>query len=165
MFLLLVSCVQELANPNLGDCAIYPEDRYDYGQMEIGSCISGPTDFQFIGSEDDLTFLVSNANPYLNFTGGSLLAFSWSDLAASYDTVYTHEIDTQSFDLPSFAAPIEVIGTENLMVGVRYSEGASNRVQDDSVFLFDIRDPQTIQQKTAGAICVSHLGHNRPLAG
>lgn len=147
MFFFILGCVQDINRPDLGECAQYPDGKYDFGQIDIGSCISGPTEFQFIGTGEDQTLLISNANPYLNFTGGSLLAIPWSEILSAQDNTNVDTLNPQALPLPSFVAPIENIGTDTVMVGVRYSEGATDRVHDDTVYLFDIEDPQNIQRK------------------
>ena len=81
IFLFLISCVQDLTSPFLGDCAQYPEYTYDYGQVGIGTCLSGPADMMFVQNNGSTKLVVSNANPYLNFESGSVLLLDWDALS------------------------------------------------------------------------------------
>ena len=80
MLFWLLGCTISKPLPNLGDCATYSDDGFDYGTIGIGTCISGATDLAFReDSEGDWHLLVSNANPYVNFSGGSLLSIPWNN--------------------------------------------------------------------------------------
>lgn len=68
---LATACLVESQPPYLGECAEYPGGRYDYGEVGIGSCLAGPTSVQWA---DDSTLVVTNANPFLDYTGGSVIS-------------------------------------------------------------------------------------------
>ncbi len=68
---LAMACLVESKPPYLGECAEYPDQSYDYGDLGIGSCLAGPTSLQWA---DDNTLVVTNANPFLDYTGGSVLS-------------------------------------------------------------------------------------------
>ena len=96
MIFSLLACVQNIQSPNLGDCAEYPTGSYDYGQVAIGTCLAGPSDMQFIDHDGDSKLLISNANPYLNFTTGSLLVLDWNAIDLSIPKQYVHEVAEDS---------------------------------------------------------------------
>ena len=139
-FLLITGCVRDAPLPFVGECADYPDGVYSQGQIGIGSCIAGPTSLRFAGDEEQSTLLVTNANPYLVFDGGSLLAIPWSNVDVLADRNLVHTLDPQTIDVPSFASPLAIHGDLGLM-GVRESEGARTRVYDDDVWLFDLSNP------------------------
>ena len=60
---LAMACLVESKPPYLGECAEYPDQSYDYGDLGIGSCLAGPTSLQWA---DDNTLVVTNANPFLD---------------------------------------------------------------------------------------------------
>lgn len=143
LLLSLVGCIVEAPLPELGDCAVYPDGIYDYGEIGIGTCLSGPTELRFVEDDSgDWTMLVTNANPNLNFTGGSLLAIPWSEIDLSTGRNVISEMDVVAQDLGSFAGPLSIVDSQDLaMVGVRFSEGARTRIYDDHVHLFDVSIP------------------------
>jgi predicted GH43/DUF377 family glycosyl hydrolase len=145
LLLSLYGCVVEAPLPYLGDCASYPEGIYEYGQIDIGTCLSGPTELRFAEDADgNRTLLVTNANPYLNFTGGSLLAIPWDEVDLTSGRNVISEMAVTANPLGSFAGPIALADEDQLaLVGVRFSEGARTRVYDDRVHLFDITDPMS----------------------
>ena len=142
LLLSLLGCVVDAPLPDLGPCADYPDGVYEYGEIGIGSCLSGPTEIRF--AEDDsgaLTLLVTNANPYLNFTGGSLLAIPWDSIDLTTGRNVVTDLPVTVNNLPSFAGPLSIVDDDLAMVGVRFSEDGRTRVYDDAVHLFDISDP------------------------
>ncbi len=70
--LLLPGCVESQPLPDVGACADYPEGVYEYGQIGVGTCLAGPAALTFLDGGGVLA--VTNANPFLDFTGGSLLS-------------------------------------------------------------------------------------------
>ena len=135
-------CLRVATLPDVGDCAEYGEGTYEYGQIDIGTCIAGPNSLQFVGEDENLTLLVSNANPYRLFTGGSLLAVPWSniDLGDQYNEIDT--LDPKALDLPNFVAGL-AIDQDVGLIGIRESKKARTRVWDDSVLLLDLTEPRT----------------------
>ncbi|MFT4976466.1 MAG: hypothetical protein ACI8S6_002371, partial [Myxococcota bacterium] len=143
LLLSLLGCVVESPLPDLGDCAVYPDGVYEYGQIGIGTCLTGPTELRFAEADDgSLTLLVTNANPYLNFTGGSLLAIPWDSVDLTTGRNIISDLPAVGNDLPSFAGPLMLVDDDQLaLVGVRFSEDGRTRVYDDRVHLFDLTDP------------------------
>jgi predicted GH43/DUF377 family glycosyl hydrolase len=147
--LLIVGCVRDASLPFVGECAEYPDTVYTQGQIGIGSCIAGPTSLRFVGDEDQPILLVGNANPYLIFDGGSLLAIPWANVDLLTERNLVHTLDPSAIDVPNFASPLAVHNELGLM-GIRYSEDARTRVHDDSVWLFDLSDPAAPRLSTRG---------------
>jgi len=135
MLFFMVACVQEIETPFLGDCAQYPESNYDFGQVDIGTCISGPSDMHFIDREGEIKLLVSNANPYLNFSSGSVLMMDWDSVDLTIPTQYSHEIVSQSILLDNFSGEIESNG-EWVTLSNRYSDQARDLEQADRLYQF-----------------------------
>jgi DNA-binding beta-propeller fold protein YncE/predicted GH43/DUF377 family glycosyl hydrolase len=140
LVLIAAGCTQQQPLPYVGECAVYPDGTYEFGQIGIGRCLAGPTELAFAGDPDDPTLLVTNANPYADFTGGSLLAIPYSqlDLAAGRNLVT--DIDTAALDLPSFAGALSLAG-DLALVGVRLSEDGRTRETPDDLWLVDVSTP------------------------
>ena len=101
MLLWLLGCTISKPLPNLGDCASYPAEGYDYGTIEIGTCISGATDLAFRETDDGTWYLLtSNANPYVNFADGSLLSIAWDSIDTSIPVNYSHNLTSTPLPLP-----------------------------------------------------------------
>ncbi|MFT5586413.1 MAG: hypothetical protein ACI9VR_004011, partial [Cognaticolwellia sp.] len=79
---LAMACLVESKPPYVGECADYPNQSYDYGDIGIGSCLSGPTSLQWA---DDNTLVVTNANPFLDYTGGSVMSVDVSAVLEEAD--------------------------------------------------------------------------------
>ena len=147
--LLASSCIRVSEYPFVGDCAVYPDDQYEFGQIGIGECISGPNGLRFVGDADNPTLLITNANPYQVFDGGSLLALPMNNIDIGDGTNEIHTLDAKALNLPSMAMGIEVFGDLG-MVALRESEGARTRVSDDRVYLLDLTDPSNPVPSTRG---------------
>lgn len=138
---LLAGCMQSKPLPDMGDCAEYPEGTYEYGQIGIGTCLAGPVELEFAEALDGSeVLLVTNANPYRLFTGGSLLSIPWEgvDLEAGYQSMSS--LDAAALELPSFASALardDDLG----IIAVRLSEEARTRQTVDEVHLVDLTDP------------------------
>jgi predicted GH43/DUF377 family glycosyl hydrolase len=139
--LLSSGCIRISNLPDLGECADYPAGTYEYGQIDIGLCISGPNSMRFVGEDDQLTLLVTNSNPYRLFSGGSLLAIPWANVDLGDETNEIHTLAPYALELPNFAAGLAINGDMGL-IGIRESEDARTRVWDDSVLLLDLNDPE-----------------------
>lgn len=111
---LAMACLVESKPPFLGECADYPADTYDYGDIGIGSCLAGPTSLQWA---DDNTLLVTNANPFLDYTGGSVLTV---DVAAVLEEADKH-VDRRVSIVPS------VHVTSNLAIQTILDDGSLTR--------------------------------------
>ena len=75
---------------------MYPDSQYEFGQIGIGTCIAGPNNLRFMGEGEDTRLLVTNANPYLTFDGGSL--FSIPGTTSTSGTVPTRSIPSAQDD-------------------------------------------------------------------
>ena len=74
--LALTGCLLNVGNgPMIGECADYPDGIYTYGEIGLGTCLSGPVDIDFLEIEGRTWLAVSNADPSSTF---GLVALSWS---------------------------------------------------------------------------------------
>lgn len=91
---------------------------------------------------DDGSVAVVNANPFGDFTGGSLLTFHPDALPAGEGRALVSALDPQAVDLPSFGAKAAAIdGGRTLVIPSRYSgDGRTREVMDD-VWFVDVSDP------------------------
>jgi predicted GH43/DUF377 family glycosyl hydrolase len=138
--LISISCVRVSELPDVGLCADYPDGTYEYGQIGIGDCISGPNDVQFVETGDDFALMVTNANPFRVFTGGSLLSIPWSSIDLGDESNEIDTLDVDAYPLPNFASGLHI--KDNLgMVAIRESDDGRTRVYDDQVMLIDLTDP------------------------
>ncbi|MEC8276264.1 MAG: hypothetical protein VXZ96_00135 [Myxococcota bacterium] len=147
LLVFLLSCIQDISSPYLGECAVYPKDRYDYGQIGIGDCISGPTELQFMTDEEGAWhLLLTNSNPYLSFDGGSLMSIPYANIDFESGKNIITDLGVSAFPLPSFAGPISLARDNELaLVGVRYSNDYRTREASDDVYLFDVQNPSEPQ--------------------
>ena len=151
MLFWLLGCTISKPLPNLGDCATYTSEGYDFGTIEIGSCISGATDLEFREADDGSWYLLtSNANPYVNFAGGSFLSIAWDSIDTNTPLNYSHDLDSTPLSLPSFSGNMAFTNDDIAMVGVRYSEDSRTRTDNDDVYLIDVSDPSTPVMSTRG---------------
>ncbi len=138
--LLALACVKSDPLPDVGACAVYPEGSYEYGQLGIGTCLSGPTSLTMLA--DGHTLAVTNANPFLDFTGGSLLTLDLDLFDEAAGRVLVSELDPHALALPQFvgsavyAAPYDL-----LLVTSRLSEDARTREQADALLFVDVSNP------------------------
>ena len=151
MLFWLLGCTISKPLPNLGDCATYSSDGYDYGTIGIGTCIAGATDLAFRTDENgELYLLVSNANPYVNFDGGSLLSIPWRNVNTETPRLLSHQLETNVLALPDFAGNMAFTADEIAMVTVRYSEDSRTRTDADDIHLIDLSDPSSPTWSTRG---------------
>ena len=116
--ILATGCSTISEYPQVGACADYPEGNYEFGQIGIGSCIAGPNEIRFVGEGEDLALLVTNANPYKVFDGGSLLAIEWNSIDFGDGSNEVHTLQTNTMDLPNMGFGIEVYNDLGL-IGLR----------------------------------------------
>ena len=131
---MLAGCIQKSPLPDVGPCAVYPEGIYEYGQIGIGTCLAGPTDLQFLS---DGRLAITNGNPWLDFTGGSLLLVDTAALevaAGAGGRTLVSDLGAQALDLPTFSGPMGYVpDQEMLLVAGRFSEGGRTRSIKDHV--------------------------------
>jgi hypothetical protein len=109
---ILSACVRNQGLPFVGDCASYPDGIYEYGEIGIGDCLSGPTSLAFV-NPDDPVLLVTNANPYALFKGGSLLAIPWSEVDLDAGKNLVDDLSPRHIDLPSYVGALAIAGTRH----------------------------------------------------
>ncbi len=141
--MLLAGCVKDAASPFLGDCAVYPEGIYDYGEIGIGTCLATPTDLAILERDDGgWTLAVSNTDALRNFTGGSVLFLDWDSVDLGARRSLVSDLDTVA--VPFAPLPGELVAVPDrglLAVPVRYSENATIRAEFDDVRFLDVSDP------------------------
>ena len=138
---LLAGCLRDAPLPFVGDCAVYPDRTYDYGEIGIGTCLSGPVEMAFVERDDGgHSLLVTNANPYITFSGGSLLSLDWESVDLEAGRNLVTDLAPSALDLPDFAAGLAIDGTLAL-VTTRLSEEARTRAWYDPVYTVDLTDP------------------------
>ncbi|RME25427.1 MAG: hypothetical protein D6798_09010 [Deltaproteobacteria bacterium] len=140
-------CTRSQPLPDLGDCAIYPDGTYTYGQVGIGTCLAGPAALSFVDNGGDPVLLVTNANHLGTFTGGSMLAIPWSAVDLGQGRNVIGDLGAEAVDLPSFAGGFDVWDKNSdgqgdlALVASRESDEARTRAWPDEVWLVDITDP------------------------
>jgi DNA-binding beta-propeller fold protein YncE len=138
------ACVQDVGPPDLGSCAVPAERGSSYGEIGIGSCLSGPSDLQFFEQDGRAYLAVVNANPFLDFETGNLIVVDWASVDASVDRNAIGDLDVASLPiagLPNGLALIERTDGRVALVSDRFSEGSLTTNADDRVHLIDLSDP------------------------
>lgn len=137
---LFAGCVEDAPLPDVGPCAVYPDGVYEYGQIGIGTCLAGPTDLAFLPDGHHLA--ISNANPWVDFTGGSFLVLDLDLLDPEAGRTLVTDMDPHAVPLPSFSGAMAVVPNQQLaLVTNRLSAEARTRQNYDDVYLIDITDP------------------------
>ena len=143
ILLSLLGCKQNAPLPVVGECAEYPEGVYDFGEIGIGSCLAGPVSIDWIESGASWHLVVANANPFLDFTGGSLLSIDFSALPLDGSVSMTHDVAADTLPMPSFPGDVGVVTDRDLLlVTNRFTEGARTRVGEDALYFASIEDGQ-----------------------
>ena len=133
-------CIRDAPLPDLGACAEYPEGVYEYGQVGIGTCLGGPADMAFL--DDGHTLAISNANPWVDFTGGSLLLVDLDNVDTSAAENPMDEVGAHALALPSFNGQMAYLPElDRVVVTNRNSEGTRTREETDSLYFIDVSDP------------------------
>lgn len=147
----LTGCLQDAPlGPDLGACADTPDRAFTFGEAGIGTCIAGPVDLRFVQIDGSPKLLVSNADPYQNYTSGSLLVIDWDAL----------DLDNAPARLPMDRVPASAAildddrylgqiglvldrddGTPLALVPSRFSRDATTADVDDRVHVVDLSDP------------------------
>jgi DNA-binding beta-propeller fold protein YncE len=146
-------CIREVGpGPDLGDCAQYPEGVYTYGQIGIGTCLSGPADLQFIERDGQTLLAVSNADPYGNFGEGSVTVVDWASIDLGKRENLMSEVDAWSLPLDPLAGGLGWVPDRDLLlVTSRYSEGGVGRENADPLIVVDLADPTVPEPWSSGA--------------
>jgi DNA-binding beta-propeller fold protein YncE len=145
LLLLLAACVvQTQRGPDLGRCADPPPGVYTYGQIGIGTCIAGPSDLAFLEHEGRTWLAVSNADPYYNFEGGSLLLLDWDAVDPSVPRINVADLNPGALALDRFMGGIGIVTTREPQLAIvtnRLSPGAATRSAEDKAYVIDLSDP------------------------
>lgn len=147
LLVLLTGCLQERPVPDAGACAVTPDGAYTWGEIGIGTCLAGPADLAWSQQGDVL--LVSNANPWGDFTGGSLLALDMTRLDVDRPENDVADLALGALDLPSFTGAMAAVGDGGTFaVTNRWSDGARTREEQDPLFFVDASDPAAMALDT-----------------
>lgn len=143
MLLLALGCLENRGSPDLGLCADYPEGTYDFGEVGIGTCLAGPLSMDWVEHEGERVLLVTNANPFLDFTGGSVTAYSvdraLTQGLAGDGRALTSDVALSALDMPSFPSYAALVPERDLLLAPnRFTEGARTRVGFDDLYFVDV---------------------------
>ncbi|MEE2752273.1 MAG: beta-propeller fold lactonase family protein [Myxococcota bacterium] len=143
--LILLGCEAGISTPSLGPCAELPSGRFDYGQVGIGTCLAGPVQMEWYSNPQavgESWLVVANANPFLDYDGGSLLTLLPPPLEGG-EEVLVSDLEAGAVDLPNFSGGLALVENRGLaVVPVKFSEGARTRETNDRVYLVNISDPR-----------------------
>ncbi len=163
LLLLVFGCLEYRASPQVGLCADYPEGTYDYGEIGIGSCLSGPLSLDWTETGDgEQVLLVTNANPFLEFTGGNVAAYSVTQMLgqglAGDGTVLVSDVALSSLDMPSFPSYAALVPERDLLlVPNRLTEGSRTRVGFDDLYFVDVAEPSALSFAGVGPDGAEHI--------
>ena len=101
-------CIKLSPYPDVGECAVYPDGQYEFGQIGIGTCIAGPNQLRFVGEGEDTRLLV-NANPYLTFDDGPSL-HPMDEHRHRGRANEMHTLGAEAMSLPDFGIGLAVQG-------------------------------------------------------
>lgn len=134
----LLGCVTTNLLPDLGVCAEYPDGVYEYGQVDIGTCLAAPTSLTWVG--DNGTHLaVTNTNVWHDFRSGSLLTFDFENLDLSEGRNLVSDLDPHALEVPDFSGAASYAAEyETLLVASRGSEGSRTREAVDPLYFIDL---------------------------
>ncbi len=139
-----LGCLRDAPSPFVGDCAVYPDGTYEYGQIGIGTCLASPADLAFIERGGGTFLAVSNANAFRDFDAGSVLFIDWSSVDLASDRNLASDLSAHAVELPHFPGTLAEIPERDLLaVPVRYSEGENTRESFDDLHLIDVSDPMS----------------------
>ena len=141
--LAFAGCIEQSGAPDPGQCANAPDKKlYTWGEVEIGTCLSGPADVAFF-EQDGKTYLsVTNANPYLDYSGGSYLVIDWDSIDLSQEINLMHTLDAGALPLDNYVGGIGILSNRRqALVAGRFSEGAAGRSYRDSASIVDLDNP------------------------
>ena len=140
----LGGCIQDAPPPNPGKCALGPPGKkvWTWGEIRIGTCLSGPADMRFFERGGGTYLAVSNANPYLDYKTGSLLVIDWDSIDLTRDINYLHELDAGAIPIDDYVGGFGVIESKDrIVISGRRSDLASGRASDDRIYQIDIDRP------------------------
>ncbi|GDX81907.1 hypothetical protein LBMAG42_37180 [Deltaproteobacteria bacterium] len=141
IFFIAVACVETDPLPDVGACAVYPDGVYEYGQIGIGTCLAGPSALTFLDGGNVLA--VTNTNPFLDFTGGSVVSVDLTQLDETAGRNLVTDLAPSAVGLPSFSGATAFAAPySTLLVTNRYSGDERTREVDDDVWFVDVSNPR-----------------------
>lgn len=170
--ILALGCIEERPPPYVGACADYPEGIYDFGEIGIGTCLSGPTSLDWVGTDGAAgndVLLVTNSNPYRDYVGGSVVAVDVQEILsrAATDPDRIVVMDKQGVALSSIGIRTVTDAGESdasvpsysayvpdqamLMVGNRLTPDARLRQGFDKLYMVDVSDPTALSRLEVSA--------------
>lgn len=142
ILLIVLGCITTDPLPFVGNCADYPEGVYAPGQIGIGTCLAGPSALTLL--DDGHVLAVTNANPFLDFTGGSLLTLDLDLLDEAEGRTLVDDLAPEAVSLPSFSGATAYAAPYSaLLVTNRFSGDERTREADDDVWFIDVSNPRT----------------------
>ena len=149
-------CLEDDPLPQLGECAVVPDDvggfplgedstTYEYGQVGIGTCIASPSDLRIQPDPEDADnhFLyVLNANARNNFAGSSLLAIDASSIDLSCPVNGMHEVAADALGMQEFVGRFDFDPDSGLALVTGRVTGGAEGTLNDVVFFVDTTDPR-----------------------
>lgn len=143
----LSGCLLDMGRgPELGACADIPDGAWTYGEAGIGTCLAGPTDVEFMEKDGQTFLLVSNADPYNDFSSGSLLVvdFDSIDLDAPFNTM--DGLSASAVPAGRYLGQIGLVQNREddavlALVPSRHSPESNTTDADDTLYILDLTDP------------------------
>ncbi len=149
-------CLEDDPLPQLGDCAVVPEDvdgfplgddrsTYEFGQVGIGTCIASPSDMRVQPDPEDADnhFLyVLNANARNNFSGSSMLSIDASSIDLSCPVNGMHEVTASALGMQEFVGRFDFDPDSGLALVTGRVTGGAEGTLNDVVFFVDTTDPR-----------------------
>jgi hypothetical protein len=142
--LLLPACVLDVGRgPDLGACASYPEGAYTFGEVGIGTCLAGPADARFFTWGGTTWLAVANADPFHNFTSGSLLLIDTLSINRGLAEQSMDELTASALPMESFIGQLafDPGRLSRALVPSRLSPDSFSTDEPDKVWLVDLSDP------------------------
>jgi DNA-binding beta-propeller fold protein YncE len=150
-------CMRAAPLPDPGPCAVLPEGTYAYGQMGIGTCLAGPVDFAWL--DDGNVLAVANANPFRDFTRGSVVFLDMERLDTAVSRVRVSDLALDAVEVPDFAADMALDPASGILaVTTRLSADARDRRARDPVVFIDASDPRAPVPAAVGPDGTDRLG-------
>ncbi|MBN2798781.1 MAG: hypothetical protein JXX28_06485 [Deltaproteobacteria bacterium] len=150
--LLAAGCLKEIPKPDPGACAAVGSERDTYGEIGIGTCLSGPVDLRFFEDGGETWLAVANANPFLNFSSGSLLLIRWDslDLGARLNPMDT--LDAYALPMDDYVGGVGVVEERQLaLVTSRFTPDSADMTGADPLYVVDLASPRAPQLWDQGA--------------
>ncbi len=147
--LVLASCVIDRPTANVGACADADDPEATYGEIGIGTCLSGPVDLDFHVTDEATWLFVSNANPYHTYAQGSMLAIDFDSIDTTQPRVRMDQLTAHALPIETYLGEFEIERESQLaVVSSRLSPDSRTQVDDDRVWFVDVSDPAAMTFST-----------------